>query len=190
MTVAAPYVNPFPPNSRAWILYNEKHWTRAQSDQFIAQELGFLKTHASPTTAAAAASAVTNPGKTGKPGTVTPPTSGTGSIAAGGGGLVDTMLGFDSTVLNAVGGVFGTGNPVGDIANAGAAPVTGAKAGVDAFQAIGDFLSNPIPGLVTAMLVIGGAVLIYSGLGKMLGFDTPVRSSARAAVDAGVVVPK
>lgn len=43
---------------------------------------------------------------------------------------------------------------------------------------IGDFLSNPIPALLTAALVIAGAVLIYKGAGLSLGLNEPKLSDA------------
>lgn len=56
----------------------------------------------------------------------------------------------------------------------------GAKA-VSFINSVGGFFSNPGPALLTAGLVLLGALLVYSGAGRILGFEKPVASTARAA---------
>lgn len=62
--------------------------------------------------------------------------------------------------------------------------VTGA---VDVVGAIANFVSNPVPALLTIVLVIGGALLMYEGAGRMLGFDSPVKSRAQTVGKARAV---
>lgn len=87
-------------------------------------------------------------------------------------------------------------------ASAAAAPLVGGasavsgtvgavKAGINAGEAFANFLSDPIPTLLTIGLVGLGAVMVFSGVGRMLGFNTPIRSTvgrvAGAAKAAGEV---
>lgn len=80
-------------------------------------------------------------------------------------------------------GILGT---LGNIVTAGPKAAIGlisggASAGVDVVKALAGFVENPVHAVLTIVLVITGALLIYSGAGKLLGFESPVSSTARAA---------
>ena len=91
-----------------------------------------------------------------------------GLLPAGPGTPLDTISGPSSPAGKAATGVFDT-----------------IQTGVDITKAFAKFLSNPVPALLTVAFVLGGALMIYSGLGQMLGFNQPVRSSAKTAVALG-----
>lgn len=75
-----------------------------------------------------------------------------------------------SSILNSINNV-ATGIPV--IGSA----VSGVETGVKVGEAFAGFLNNPVPVLLTIGLVLLGAVMIFSGAGRMLGFDSPIKSA-------------
>jgi hypothetical protein len=66
---------------------------------------------------------------------------------------------------------------VGTVGNVVGGEVNAVKSGVSVIGAISNFVSNPVPALLTIVFVLGGALMVFSGAGKMLGFDTPLKST-------------
>jgi hypothetical protein len=166
---------------------------------YAMQNGGFDGTHSTPA-GIAFSDLVT---ELGDPGGVLQPPPGTGTVPAG----VQQMIGnhtqpdngsssaavildpFTGVTSGIASGISDVAGAVGDAASSVAGAVGGAASsvagaastGVDTLGAIADFVSNPVPALLTIAFVLGGALLIYEGAGRMLGVDAPIKQAAQQA---------
>jgi hypothetical protein len=84
------------------------------------------------------------------------------------------LTGSNDPITGAIGSAAGTvGNVIGG--------------GISLTEAVTGFISNPVPALLTVAFVVIGIVMIFSGAGKLLGFQTPLRSAAGAATKGAKV---
>jgi hypothetical protein len=97
------------------------------------------------------------------------------------GSILDPIANFLGGTLKALGG-----DPSG-INQAAGTVVHPISAAIDVTGAVTSFISNPVPALLTMVLVVFGALLVYGGLGRMLGFDHPIGSTVQAARTAAVI---
>lgn len=85
-------------------------------------------------------------------------------------------------VGSAVGGA--ASSVAGAAVDAGSGVVDAATSAANLASDVGGFLEHPEKVLLTIALVVLGAVMVYEGVGRMLGFDSPVKSTAQKAAVA------